>query len=100
MSEGTHLETAAMAFGAVVIYSIIQEIIRRLFRRNKSGEDYVTLNELITYCARTQAACPAKSVINIIETNMKEMRMELKAEMAEIRKLVLDVIRHNDIGGD
>ena len=89
----THLEAAGLAVIVVAVYAGIQEAVRWLFRRRRAGDEPVTQDDLVKHCARMQATCSATKIVAIIQTNMTEMRAELKAEMSEIRKLVVDVIK-------
>ena len=89
----THLETAGLALLVVTVYAIIQEGVKWLFRKRKPGDDLIRQEDLDKHCQRMQSMCSANKIVAIIQTNMAEMRAELKSEMSEIRKLVVDVIK-------
>jgi hypothetical protein len=93
---GSTLETFALVIVTAIILALVQEGVKRLFKKTRSGEDNVTRDELVAFCQRQQSSCSAKQVVEIIRTSMTEMRLELKTEMSEIRKLVMEVIRNGD----
>ncbi len=88
---GTTLETFALVIVTAIVLAIAQEVVKKIISPKKDVSRatlFVTQTELDDFCRRNQEKCSALKIVEMIDKSMKELREELKQEMAELRKLV------------
>ncbi len=103
------LETIGTVIITAIVIGLVNEGIKKFFRKDKlvqfdrNGKPlvFITQGELDEFCSRRQDSCAAKQMVSRVEVSVDNLKNELKAEIKEVRSLVIEALRkdNNPKGG-